>query len=263
VSKVRTIAAAIGRISDGAVVALGGAGSRRVPMAAVREIMRQGRRNIQVVAASENPGLVLLASAGCAASIDGGAAPRLRAAALCLGMLPLPGEVTFPAAAHVKSFTDPFTGHAVLAVAALIPDVAILHAHRADAAGNVQIIPDSADAFADDLMLARAARAVIVTVEEIVSTETIASNPALTVLAAADVTCVVEAPFGAHPFALDNRYTADAASRDACRRAATDPAVLDAWLADHVTGPTDHWDYLDRVGARALMAVSLDRASRA
>jgi glutaconate CoA-transferase subunit A len=250
-------------ISDGAVIALGGTGSHRAPMASVREIMRQGRRNLQVVATSENPGLVLLAAAGCAASIDPAASARLRAAALGLAMLPLPRDVTLPAAAHMKSFTDPFTGEAAMAVAALIPDAAILHAHRADAAGNIQIIPDSADAFADDLMLARAARAVIVMVEQIVSPETIASNPALTVLAAADVTCVVEAPFGAHPFALDNRYTADDANRDACRRAATDPAALDAWLADHVTGPADHWDYLDRIGARALMAISLDRAARA
>ncbi len=261
--KVLSLAEAIRLISDGAIVALGGPDDRRIPMAAIREIIRQGRRDLQVVAASENPGLALLDASGCAASTDAASAVRLRAAALGLSMLPLHDDDATSAAASIEPFTNPFTGRTVLAVAALVPDVAILHAHRADARGNVQFSPDRAGACADDLMLARAARNVIVTVEQIVSAETIASRPADTVLSGADVTWAVEAPFGAHPFALDNRYAADIVNLQACMRATADRASLDAWLADQVTGPADHWEYLDRVGARSLMAVSLNRAARA
>jgi glutaconate CoA-transferase subunit A len=259
-SKIFSLAEAIGLIPDGAVVALGGADGERVPMAAVRELIRQGRRDLHIVAASESPGLALLAAAGCAASTDTAAAAGLRAAALGLSMLPLQPAAE---ATRGKPFTDPFTGRITLAVSALRPDFAILHAHRADARGDVQFTPRHAGAFDDDRMLACAAGAVIVTVEQIVSAETIAGRPAETVLSGATVTCVAEAPFGAYPFALDNLYTVDAANRDACRHAVTDRASLDAWIADHVTAPGDHWAYLDRVGARSLMAVSLDRAARA
>ena len=85
----------------------------------------------------------------------------------------------------------------MLAVAAVKPDVCLLHAQQADEHGNVQYL--GSPFF--DAMLAQASRQVIVSVDRIVSTDTIRRSNHLTKLPSAMVDAVVEAPFGAHPTA--------------------------------------------------------------
>jgi glutaconate CoA-transferase subunit A len=263
-NKVRSLDEAISLISDGSIVALAGVSERRHPMAAIREIIRQRRRNLHVVGCCKSISMDLLVAAGCAAATEPHATDRLRAGALGLSMLPLRDDARadFAPRDAVRPFADPFTGQTAMAVQALAPDVAIIHAHRADASGNVQLALGHGAEDADYLMIARAARAVIVTVEQIVSDEAVARRPAETILSASEVTCVVEAPFGAHPYGLDGRYTGDAAHLERCQAATTCRASLAAWLSDHVTGVADHWGYLDRIGTHALMSISLDRAAR-
>jgi acyl CoA:acetate/3-ketoacid CoA transferase len=91
-------------------------------------------------------------------------------------------------------------------VRAIVPDVAIVHALRADAEGNCQYDgPEAIDADA-----ARAARRVVVTCEEIVDREVIEANPAATKIPGFLVDAVIEAPFGAHPTTHVPRYGFDA-----------------------------------------------------
>ena len=128
----------------------------------------------------------------------------------------------------VRPITCPFTGEQLTAVAALTPDVAVIHAQRADRAGNVQFW--GITGVQKEAVLS--ARRSIVTVEEIV--DELAPEPTAVVLPSWVVDYVAEAPDGSRPsYALgysarDNDYYQawDAISRDRDRFA--------QWLADEV-----------------------------
>jgi glutaconate CoA-transferase subunit A len=116
----------------------------------------------------------------------------------------------------IKPITCPFTGERLTAVSALRPDVAIIHAQRADRAGNVQLW--GITGVQKEAVLA--SRRSVVTVEEIV--DQLDPRPGAVVLPAWTVTFVARAPGGAHPsYALgysvrDNGYYVawDAIGRD-------------------------------------------------
>jgi glutaconate CoA-transferase, subunit A len=99
----------------------------------------------------------------------------------------------------------------VAAIPALNPDVALIHVHRADTFGNAQV-----DGYRHmDVDMARAARTVIISAEQIVSPDEIRANPWSTVLPHFAVDVVVEAPFGAYPHECYGRYEADTEHFDA------------------------------------------------
>jgi glutaconate CoA-transferase, subunit A len=99
----------------------------------------------------------------------------------------------------------PYTQETLLAVPALIPDVTILHVHRADKFGNAQV-----DGYRHmDVDMARAARRVIVTTERLVSHDEIAASPSDTMLPHFVVDAVVEAPYGAYPSEVYGLYEPD------------------------------------------------------
>lgn len=108
---------------------------------------------------------------------------------------PKGSEIVKEAPELYKTVTCPFTGQELTAVQAIRPDVAVLHAQRADAQGNVQIFGTSAS----DMDMAMAARSVIVTVEEVVSAEAIRENKSATLLFRNEVDLVIHQPFGASP----------------------------------------------------------------
>jgi glutaconate CoA-transferase, subunit A len=120
------------------------------------------------------------------------------------------------APATVRPVTCPFTGETLTAVAALRPDVAVIHAQRADRSGTVQLW--GICGVQKEAVLA--ARRSVVTVEEIV--DDLDPRPGAVVLPAWAVTYVAQVPGGAHPsYAMgysvrDNDYYVawDAISRD-------------------------------------------------
>jgi glutaconate CoA-transferase subunit A len=129
------------------------------------------------------------------------------------GLEGLPGLDGLPA---VRPITCPFTGEQLTAVAALTPDVAVIHAQQADRVGNVQLW--GITGVQKEAVLA--ARRSVVTVEEIV--EVLVPRPQAIVLPAWTVDYVAHVPGGAQPsYALDysqrdnDFYVAwDAISRD-------------------------------------------------
>lgn len=132
---------------------------------------------------------------------------RLEAAALGVPFLPtwtLDGG-DLPAFADQATITCPFTGETLRAVPALRPDVAIIHAQRADRAGNVQLWGITGDTVTG----ARASRRVICSVEEIVSEDVIRAEPGKTVLPGYRVDAVVESPWGAWPSYVHGHYDRD------------------------------------------------------
>src|SRR3954464_13841717 len=131
---------------------------------------------------------------------------------------------------RVERVTCPFTGEQLVAVPALKPDVAIVHAQEADRSGNVQLwgIPG----VQKEAVLA--AERSLVTVERIV--DELARRPGGVVIPGWCVDAVAKAPGGSQPsYALgitrrDNDFYRewDAISRDRER--------FTAWIEEHVLG---------------------------
>jgi len=139
---------------------------------------------------------------------------------------------------------NPFNpGEQVVMAQGIRPDVAVFHALKADRWGNT-ITPGHRD----DLMMARAARRVIVTTEEIVAKELTRRDAGDdTFLPAIDVDVVAHAPLGAHPCGFGGLYECDDAHIRAYLEAAKSAAPFQAYLERYVYGTRDHQEYLQCV----------------
>jgi glutaconate CoA-transferase subunit A len=100
---------------------------------------------------------------------------------------------------------DPFTGEKLIAVRAIEPDVAVIHAQEADEYGNSRI----EGPLYEDVIKAKAAKTVIVTAEEIIPNVEFRKKPAATKIPHFLVDAVVRAPNGAYPCSCFNRYDVD------------------------------------------------------
>ncbi len=229
-------------VRDGDLVTTGGATFSRAPMEFVRELVRQGRKDLVLIDREPAMDFDLLIGAGCAAKVrtgmiafeifgmapnfrrkseageietkEGACQPIIagfRAAAMGLPSIPVKGMLgsdlldISEVVGSQKAFEDPFTGERLIAVRAIEPDVAVIHAQKADEYGNVRI----EGPLYEDVIKAKAARKVIVTVEEIISNREIRQAPERTTLPHFIVDAVVEAPRGAYPCACFNYYEAD------------------------------------------------------
>lgn len=149
-----------------------------------------------------------------------------------------------------RTMEDPFTGETVAAIPAIFPDVAVIHATRADMAGNAQI-----KGYAHmDADLAMAATTVILSAEEIVDTEEIRRTPDSTVIPFFAVDAVVEAPFGSYPHEHYGLYDADMKHIDSyARRVKAEGAEgVRAYLEEYIYGPDTFDEYLDLIGRDQL-----------
>jgi glutaconate CoA-transferase, subunit A len=132
---------------------------------------------------------------------------------------------------RISSVACPFTGEELAAVPALRPDVAIIHAQKADRAGNVLI---SGIVGVQKEAVLSALRA-IATVEEIVPEFGTAATNAV-VLPAWTLAAVVLAPGGAKPSYAHGYYGRDNAFYTAWDEISRDRDRFRAWIAEHVMG---------------------------
>jgi glutaconate CoA-transferase subunit A len=139
---------------------------------------------------------------------------------------------------------NPFNpGEPVVVAQAIRPDVAVFHALKANRSGNA-ITPGHRD----DLLMARAARRVVVTAEEIVE-ETLTSRDAEdgTFLPAIDIDIVAHVPLGAHPCGFGALYEPDEDHWREYLEAAKNAGTFRAYLEHYVYGVRSHEEYLARV----------------
>ena len=179
---------------------------------------------------------------------------RYKAGAMGVPFLPAMTMLGSDIAGQVglQTVTCPYTGERLAAFPALNPDVALIHAHRADMYGNVQV-----DGYRHmDTDMARAARTVIVSAEKIVSPEEISAQPWATMLPHFAVDAVVEAPHGAYPHECYGAYEADTEHFDAyagaIRANGTGGALR--YVEEYVDGYPDFAAFLAAVGPDRLAA---------
>jgi glutaconate CoA-transferase, subunit A len=146
---------------------------------------------------------------------------------------------------RIVSMTSPYDdSDEVYVVPPLRPDVAIVHAQRADASGDTQIW----GLLGCQKEVAFAARHVIVVVEQIVEEQVIRADPNRTVLPGVVVDAVVEEPFACHPSFAQGFYDRDNRFYLEWDRIAKDQGTLDAWLDEWVYGLANHGEYVEKYG---------------
>lgn len=289
-SKVTTLEQAVrDHVQDGDVVALQNMATQAAPMATVREIIRQQKRDLGLVVLVGGIAVDWLAAAGCLNRLIGAAVSmeqfglcqryraavesqqirveelsetalnaRLGAGARNLPFLPTRGligtDLIEVNSENLVMVDDPFGGPPVVACRRLVPDVALVHVHRADAHGNAQFEPTAQ--WPDLGIMPKAAKKVIVTAEEIVDSDVLRRNPDRTVLPGFIVNAVVEVPYGAHPTSFNPNYGYDTTMHLDWVKATRDDAETSKFLDEYVYGPATQAEYLDRVGgAERLMSI--------
>jgi glutaconate CoA-transferase subunit A len=130
---------------------------------------------------------------------------------------------------NIRSVTCPFTGETLAAVPSIRPDVAIIHAQRADRAGNVMI--EGIVGVQKEAVLA--AKRAIVTVEEIVD-DFGERGPNACILPAWIVTAIAEVPGGAFPSYAFGYYKRDNAFYKAWDGIARERDSFLAWIKANV-----------------------------
>jgi glutaconate CoA-transferase subunit A len=255
-----------------------------IPFAAGHELIRQRRRDLTLIRLTPDLLYEQMIAAGCARKLvfswagnpgvgslhafrraveqgrprpleieefsHFGMALRLQAGAANLPFLPTrnyAGSDLPRANPDIKPITCPYTGENLWAVPALQPDVAILHAQRADEEGNTQVwgltgvLKESAFA----------ARRVVVVVEELVSNEVITRDPNRTLVPGFLVSAVVVEPFGAHPSYVQGYYDRDNDFYQRWDEISRSEESLQAYLDDWVYGLSGRADYVEKMGEAA------------
>lgn len=133
----------------------------------------------------------------------------------------------------------------LVAVKAILPDVAIVHACKADASGNGMVwgnLGVTVDAVS-------ASSKVIVMAEEIVSSDLLRRDPNRILIQGFQVDAVCHVPFGCHPSPVLGYYNRDNECFAEYHRASKTPEGFGVWLDEWVTGIPD-WDhYLTALGS--------------
>lgn len=146
--------------------------------------------------------------------------------------------------ARIRSVDSPYGDETIAVVPPLKPDVAILHAQRADAEGDTQLW----GLLGVQKEVAFAARRVIVVVEEVVENDVIRSDPNRTIIPGLLVDALVHEPYGTHPSYVQGYYDRDNAFYLAWDEISRGEAATQAWLDEWVYGVPDRAAYLEKLG---------------
>jgi glutaconate CoA-transferase subunit A len=257
-----------------------------IPFAAGHEIIRQRKRNLTL--ARLTPDLIYdqMIAAGCAKKLvfswagNPGVGPlhafrraieksfpnpieieeythfalasRIFAGAVGLPFIPIRsirGSDLLKYNPNVKLVKSPYSDEEVAVVPPLNPDVAIIHAQRADREGNVQVwglVCDVREA-------AFASKRVIVSVEEIVDEYIIRSDPNKVLIPSFIVNAIVEEPWAAHPSYVQGYYDRDNEFYLEWDKISRDPELLSKYLDEWVYNVQNRREYVKKLGVEKIM----------
>ncbi|HYN47865.1 MAG TPA: CoA-transferase [Candidatus Nanopelagicales bacterium] len=286
-SKVATMRDAIADlVRDGDTVAIEGF-THLISFAAGHEIIRQRKRDLvlarmtpdliydQMVAAGVarklifswlgNPGVgglnaIRRVTEGPGASLEleeyshFGMVARYTAGAANLPFMPLRSyfETDLPVVNPlIRPIESPYGDGTVYAVPPLRPDVTVIHAQRADAAGNTQVW----GLLGCQKEAAFAAERVIVVVEELVDEAVIRADPNRTIVPGIVVDAVVVEPWGAHPSYVQGRYDRDNRFYRDWDPISRDAEATDSWLRAWVHDLDGRAAYTEKLGAERLASL--------
>lgn len=291
-NKLISIQEAVRWIEDGSHLTFSGFAHSLAPIAIVRELIRQQKKDLELSSMGECWAADLLCGAGLLKRarlsnymFEGygrcmnfsravqtgvlevedyshfGIASRFAAAGLGTSYLPTK-VMAGTDLTRVKTFDEdkfleqscPFTGESYLLVRAIEPDIAFIHAHRADTEGNVQVF--GMTSIIEEQ--ARASKKVVVSVEEIVPRSEIARRPEATLLPGFMVDAIVEVPFGAHPAGMYKYYNYDDSHIRHYWDCSRDDTKFQGYLDEFVYGAETHWAYLEKIGLNRLFALRAD-----
>ncbi len=277
-----TAAEAVSTLADGMTIGIGGWGSRRKPMALVREILHSPLKDLTIVCYG-GPDVGLLCAAGKVRRVVYGFVsldsipldPHFRAArqgatieatefdegmlqwGLYAASLRLPflpthaglGSDVMAINPWLRTVRSPYPdGEELLAMPAISLDAAIVHLNRADTRGNAQFL--GPDLYFDDLFLgaARPGRR-FVSCERLVATEQLLQEGPVQTLRInrSMVDGVVEAPMGAHFTTCEPDYGRDEAFQREYVGTAASPEAWEAFKRRYLDVSED--DYRRAVGA--------------
>jgi len=259
-SKLVTLPEAAGMIRDGDMVAIGGNVLHRAPMALVRELLRQGKKNLRIIKTAGGMDVDILCLGDSVSSVDAGfisyeteyslashyrkavesgkvagkehacytVISAMRAASAGIPFMPVKGLVTSDLIEENSYFTrikDPFSEDMVTVVKAIRPDIALIHVHEADSNGNAYI----EGPLFDDILMSRASKRVIISAEKIVPENKFAFSQNKAQIPHFLVEAVVKAEKGARPCSCFPNYDIDQKQLDRFKRCET-AADLAAYL---------------------------------
>ena len=262
-------------VPDGAAVAMGTCLEPSIPYAAGHELIRQGRRDLELIGPISDSLFDQLIGAGCVrrltaawvGNVSEGLGHCYRRAvesgeprpievhdhsnfSVALGLWagawgsPWIDTVTLLGSDIVHSNPNLEVVDGYVRVPALKPEVCILHVQRADAAGRAHAWGPLG--IAEEAALA--AKAVIVQCEELVDEEVTLSDPNRVLVPETKVVAVVHEPGGAHPAPVQGHWKRDHGfMRDYAQRSRTAEGFR-SWLEEWVLNLPDRAAYLGRLG---------------
>ena len=154
----------------------------------------------------------------------------------------------------LKLIRNPFGSNDVVALQPLNPDVTILHTQYAGEDGTIRIEGLS---FAD-IEQAKAARHVLISCEQILSTEDIRRDPSKNCLPPFLVDAVIPTPLGAHPTACYRFYDYDSLHLNMFKAVAQDDDLFRRYLDEWIYPFETQEDYLEKVGWDTLAKIKAD-----
>ena len=287
-SKLCTLSEAVQQfIPDGSSIALGLSLESLIPFSAGHEIIRQHKRNLTLIGPISDMLFDQLIGAGCVSAIraawvgnvitgsgynfrqgiESGTlkiedhsnltlALGLRAGAMGVSFMPTYtalGSDLFKTNTNLKKVVCPFSGDELTAVAAIKPDVTIVHVQRSDEYGNAHAWGNLG--VTRDACLA--SRHVILTAEEIVEPEVISADPNRVFTPGFRVKAVVHSPWGGHPSPVPGCYNRDHQMFLDYRNESKTSELYNHWKKRWVDNVHDHQDYLERLGPDRVAGLAI------
>ena len=269
-------------ITNGSHIYLEGLLVNRLPMAAVHEVIRADLRELRIVSAPNGLAVDQLIGAGLVTELEfyflgfmtqnGFATMRrfreaaetgtirvkesmgyaicmaLRAGAFGIPFIPLPDFRGSDLLSHRKEYKimkSPYgSKDTIITVPALKPDILLLHAHAADAKGNI-ILEEPWTNFT--LTTAQACNKVLVTVEEIHEEKTF--NSSNITIPHFLVDAIAKVPYGATPTALNHRYEINDAHINLYQEMAQTQEGFDEYLQTYIRNCPTQSTLLEKIGA--------------